>query len=239
MEQVVFYAPDIYCMMLNNLKKIPFSKTDDGYQFAYWVYDLNVSEEDQQQLLSAPRGKEANAFLEKARKDLESITVTEEDYLKWTVYKKDKGGVEQYHKIIHDLSIKLFMLAIDKTADDIIECGDHRDSSTFYTPMASSNQDSTTRYVLNRNNPFADVTIKSQQFFYKTETGEVETLFFDTNNIVEKTDKNGRDMLTMRPGFSVSKEYGVVKKPVQNITFANSLTEPIVDDEDHIYIHID
>ena len=46
-------------------------------------------------------------------------------------------------------------------------------------------------------------------------------------------------MLTMRPGFSVTKEHGVVQKPIQKVTFANSVTEPIVGDEDHIYIHID
>ena len=92
---------------------------------------------------------------------------------------------------------------------------------------------------MNRNNPFADVTIKSQQFFYKAGDGTTETLFFDTNNIVEKTDRNGKDMFSMRPGFIVTKEHGVTQKSMQKVTFANSVTEPIVNDEDHIYIHID
>ncbi len=69
--------------------------------------------------------------------------------------------------------------------------------------------------------------------------GGTETLFFNTNNIMERTERNGRDMFSMRPGFLVTKEHGVVQKAVQKVTFANSIAEPITIDEDHIYIHID
>lgn len=237
MDKIVFEAPAAHINMLNDLRKIPFAKTDDGYRFAYWVYELNDSENKHIELEESPHAKEAMQLLEKAKEDLMAILVTEDDYLGWTVHKKEAGGISQYHKVIHDLSIALLMLTIDCTADTITE-EKHKPEKFFYN-MIKINSNNGTKQVLNRHNPFADVTIKSQQFFYKTADGSTETLFFNTNDIVEKTDKNGKDMLTMRPGFSVTKEHGVVQKPMQKVTFANSITEPIVGDEEHIYIHID
>lgn len=237
MDKVDFYVPDEHIEMLSSLRKIPFAKTDDGYRFAYWVYDLNDSEEKHQALVESTNGAAAAELLANAKAELESIVVTEDDYLGWTVHKKEGGGIAKYHKAIQDLSIGLLMLSISTTAEQIAE-SEHKTEDMFYTVIRSQSADSA-KLILNRNNPFADVTIKSQQFFYKASDGSTETLFFNTNNIVEKTDKNDRNMLTMRPGFSVTKEHGVMQRPMQKVTFANSVTEPIVGDEDHIYIHID
>lgn len=237
MERPGFHAPGEHIARLTDLRKIPFAKTEDGYQFAYWVYDLNDSEDKRNELLESENGKAAAELLNKAKAELETVVITEDDYLSWTVHKKESGGIAQYHKIINDLSIGLLMLAISTTAEKIAGA-EHKTEDQFYTVLRPETTDSSRR-VLNRSNPFADVTIKSQQFFYKAADGGTETLFFNTNNIVEKVDKNGRDMLSMRPGFSVTKEHGVVQRPMQQVTFANSVTEPIAGDEDHIYIHID
>lgn len=237
MDKVGFYVPDEHIAMLTGLRKIPFAKTDDGYRFAYWVYDLNDSEEKHRALEESENGKAAAELLAKAKAELEAIVVTEDDYLGWTVHKKEGGGIARYHKVIQDLSIGLLMLTINMTAEQIAQ-NQHKKEDMFYSVLRHQSTD-TSKRVLNRNNPFADVTIKSQQFFYKSSDGSTETLFFNTNNIVEKTDKNDRNMLTMRPGFSVTKEHGVMQRPMQKVTFANSVTEPIVGDEDHIYIHID
>lgn len=246
MTKMEFYAPEEHSRALQDLRKIPFAKTDDGYRFAYWVYDLNDTEEKHEELENSFRGKEAAELLDKAKKELEAIVVSEDEYLGWTVHQKEKGGIKQYHDAIHNLSIGLLLLTIDKKAESVTGDGTeednvfygHRDISSLYTLQRNQSPEGA-KCVLNRNNPFADVTIKSQQYYYKTADGDTETLFFNTNNIVEKVDKNGHDMLTMRPGFTVSKEHGVVQRPMQKVTFANSVTEPIVGDEDHIYVHID
>ena len=238
MDRITLYAPDEHTDALQNIRTIPFAKTDDGYQFAYWIYELNEKEEKLEALKESNNGEKVIALLEDAKQKLKDIVISEDDYLSWTVHKKEAGGVEQYHKVIHDLSVKLFMLSISKTTEDIIS-QEHKDSDDFYTISQSTTNGNEGKKILNRNNHFADVTIRSQQFFYKTESGDTETLFFNTNNIVEKIDKNGHDMLSMRPGFTVSKEHGVVQRPMQKVTFSNSMTESIVGDEDHIYIHID
>lgn len=237
MDKITFEAPIEHINILTDLRKIPFAKTDDGYRFAYWVYNLNDDESKHKALEESLHAKEAMQLLEKAKEDLMAILVTEDDYLGWTVHKKEAGGIAQYHKVMHDLSISLLMLTINCTADTVAE-SKHMPEGFFYN-VHNADTNNGTKQVLNRHNPFADVTIKSQQFFYKTADGSTETLFFNTNDIVEKLDKNGKDMLTMRPGFSVTKEHGVVQKPMQKVTFSNSITEPIVGDEDHIYIHID
>lgn len=237
MVALTFDTPSEHVSMLAGLRKIPFAKTADGYRFAYWVYDLNDSEAKQESLLESNNGKKASELLQEAKKVLEEIVVSEDDYLAWTVHKKEAGGILQYHKVIHELSVSLMMLAVNMTADNIKKAA-HMTEENIYTVQQAQKSDNE-KHVLNRSNPFADVTIKSQQFFYKAGDGSTETLFFNTNNIVEKVDRNGRDMLTMRPGFSVTKEHGVAQKPIQKVTFANSITEPIVGDEEHIYIHID
>ncbi len=237
MDSIKFYTPDEYIIALANLKKVPFAKTEEGYRFAEWVYDLDNDEDSREKLRECDHGKEAVTFFDTAKKALEKIVVTEKEYLNWTVHKKESGGVKQYHDIIRELGMRLLMLTIDETADDILK-EEHLGAETLYT-MNHNESENKTKCVLNRHNPFADVTIKSQQFYYKTASGGTETLFFNTNNIVEKKDKNGTDMLTMRPGFTVSKEHGVVQKPMRKVTFSNSITEPIVGDEEHIYVHID
>lgn len=237
MNKVVFDAPAEHVNMLTNMRKIPFAKTDDGYRFATWVYDLNNTEEDIAKLRESQNGEQAIELLEKAKSELESIVITEDDYLGWTVHKKDAGGVAQYHKVIHELSVGLFMLNISTNPYDVKKSGHWTESDLYGTQ--ENDVSGVDKIILNKDNPFADVTIKSQQFFYKASDGSTETLFFNTNNIVEKVDKNGKDMFTMRPGFSVTKEHGVVQRPMQRVTFANSITEPVVGDEDHIYIHID
>ncbi len=236
MNTMSFYTPEAYKIMLHDIRNVPFAKVADGYQFASWVYDLNDTEEKRQQLLESPDGEKVAAFLKEAKEALEKIFISEDEYLEWTIHKKDSGGVAEYHKIIHDLSMKVLMLTIDVT-NNFASC-EHKTEENFSGRQNERYVDNV-RYILNRDNPFADVTIRSQQFFYKAADGSTETLFFNTNNIVEKTDKNGKTLFTMRPGFSVTKEHGVVQKPMQKVTFSNSITEPIVDDEDHIYIHID
>lgn len=237
MEKMTFITPDAHVDMLTGIRKIPFAKTDDGYRFAVWVYELNNTEEDIARFRNSARGEKAIALLEKAKTELESIVITEDDYLGWTVHKKDAGGIAQYHKVIHDLSIGLLLLNIDLDPEQVME-SQHDTEKKLYFDLTDESGGAG-KMILNRNNPFADVNIKSQQFFYKAGDGSTETLFFNTNNIVEKVDKNGEDMLTMRPSFSVTKEHGVVQKPMQKVIFGNSITEPIVGDEEHIYIHID
>ncbi len=237
MDKMTFCPPTEHILMLSNLSNIPFAKADNGYQFASWVYDLNYDEDLYNIFLESPRGKEAAEFLKKAKAELENIVITEEDYQTWVLHKKDAGGVARYHKVIHDLTVNILMLAINCTHEEIVK-GRHRTEDSFYTNDNRNSSDEE-KQILNKNNPFADVTIKSQQFFYKAADGSTETLFFNTNNIVDKVDKNGKNLITMHPGFSVTKEHGVIQKPVQKVTFSNSITESIVNDEEHIYIHID
>lgn len=238
MAEILFCIPDAHVTILHELRKIPFVKEDDGYKFASWVYDLNNNEDKHAQLLDSTNGTQAAALIDNARKELEQIIVSEDDYLAWTVHKKDGGGVAKYHKIMNDLKINLLLLAIDMPAEDFDNITDYVDESYYYS-ISQGQTSSETKQVLNRNNPFADITIKSQQFFYKSSEGTTETLFFTTNNIIEKVDKGDENMLVMRPSFSVIKEHGVAKQPMMKVTFSNSMTEPIVADKDHIYIHID
>lgn len=238
MEKIRFYAPDIHIRMLKEIQNIPFAKTADGsYRFASWVYDLNYKQEEHDELLDSPCGQEADMLIRQTKEKLEKVLISDDDYIKWSIHRKESGGVAEYHRILRNLSVSLMMLSISYSADDIMSCV-HKSEEQFYGKK-SSDAGYALKVVLNRNNPFADVTIKSQQFFYKTADGSTETLFFNTNNVVDKTDKNDKGMLTMRPGFSVTKERGVAQKPMQEVTFSNTITEPVVNDEDHIYIHID
>lgn len=238
MEPLTCTVPLEYIKKMHDLRNIPFAKTEDGYQFASWVYDLNEEKkESQTEFSDTPNGKKAAELFEKAKTELAGISIKEDEYLAWTIHKKEGSNIRNYHQILQELSINFLMLSVSKTAEEIQEANHATEKQLYGRTRAQSSDE--TRRILNRNNPFADVTIKSQQFFYKTPENETETLFFDTNNIVEKIDKNDRDMLVMRPGFSVAREHGAVQRPMQKITFSDSMTEPIVNDDNHIYVHID
>ena len=236
MTSVYINVPDIHIHQVKALKAVPFAKTDRGYQFADWVYELNKKETDQEMLLSSPHGQAAALLVEKAKEDLKNVVISEEDYAQWAVYRKESASIALYHKILNDLNISLFLLSVSVNMEDV-KNDSHKTERSIYEGYHGSGS-SKKKTILNRNNPFADISIKSQQFFYKTEDGSVETLCFDTNSIIEKADRNGKNMFTMRPSFQISKERGIIKKSVQRVTFASSITEPIAEDDTHIYVHI-
>ena len=215
MNAVLINIPEIQSHQVKALRAVPFAKTDQGYQFADWIYELNKKEGEQKELLASEHGKEAAALIQKAVEDLKAVTVTEDDYAQWTIYKKETGGVILYHEILKNLKVSMFLLAVPENPAAVRQRTDHTKEKDLYGWRRQ--ESSVAKKILNRNNPFSDISIKSQQFFYKTEDGATETLCFDTNHIVEKADRNGQSLFTMRPSFQVSREHGVVKKSSQKV----------------------
>ena len=117
-----------------------------GYRFASWVYDLNDTEEEREKLQESFRGEQVVELLNEAKTKLEEIVVSEDDYLAWTIHKKEAGGVAQYHRIMHDLSISLLMLNIKCTADDVADA-DHVNEDFFYT-IRKEESSGTTKQIL-------------------------------------------------------------------------------------------
>lgn len=69
--------------------------------------------------------------------------------------------------------------------------------------IVDNNDDSS--YILNKNNPFADVTIKDRQFLYPNSSGDYETLVFATGNTLTKVSTFDGAVLALQPGFKITK----------------------------------
>ena len=85
-----------------------------------------------------------------------------------------------------------------------IYCLNQRFESELNEVMEQRNT-KTTRTVLNKRNPFADVAIQNQSFLYPSKKG-YEVLSFTTNkHFIHKETEDG-DLYAVVPGFKVSKQ---------------------------------
>lgn len=66
-------------------------------------------------------------------------------------------------------------------------------------------QDSATREVLNRHNPFADINIKNQEFIYPDTDHHFQTLRFNIGYTMSKEEAAGKVAVTLEPDFKISK----------------------------------
>lgn len=86
------------------------------------------------------------------------------------------------------------------------------------------------RNVLNRNNPFADVSIESQQYLYADENGHYNTLEFATGYSIQEREHGEETALVMQPGFKVRRTNSRLGLSNHGITFDDTISTPTVQD---------
>lgn len=95
--------------------------------------------------------------------------------------------------------------------------------------------------VLNHRNPFADISIKEQQFIYGSVMGQFEMLGLTTSHTLTQVAKDTEhSYLALQPGFKIhrSRKLSDMGKS-QPVVFDDTLTTEITESDDNIYVYIE
>lgn len=99
------------------------------------------------------------------------------------------------------------------------------------------NTEITKETVLNRNNPFADITIESQRYLIKNESGELKMLQFSKTHELSYLETPERHGLILKPTFKVQ-NYNPSLREISSITLDDSISRELPKDlGDNIQIY--
>ena len=86
------------------------------------------------------------------------------------------------------------------------------------------NTEVTKETVLNRNNPFADITIESQRYLIKNESGELKMLQFSKTHELSYLETPEHHGLILKPTFKVQ-NYNPTLREISSITLDDSISK--------------
>ena len=99
------------------------------------------------------------------------------------------------------------------------------------------NTEVTKETVLNRNNPFADITIESQRYLIKNESGELKMLQFSKTHELSYLKTPEHHGLILKPTFKVQ-NYNPTLREISSITLDDSISKELPKDlGDNIQIY--
>lgn len=99
------------------------------------------------------------------------------------------------------------------------------------------NTEVTKETVLNRNNPFADITIESQRYLIKNESGELKMLQFSKTHELSYLETPEHHGLILKPTFKVQ-NYNPTLREISSITLDDSISKELLKDlGDNIQIY--
>lgn len=99
------------------------------------------------------------------------------------------------------------------------------------------NTEITKETVLNRNNPFADITIESQRYLIKNESGELKMLQFSKTHELSYLETPEHHGLILKPTFKVQ-NYNPTLREISSITLDDSISKELPKDlGDNIQIY--
>lgn len=231
-----------------SVKQLPLKEEDGFYKFheetlENYISKINeatgalLEDVDSQSPTFTELNRVAN-LLDNMKTELLSIRIPKAEITNYLKSKEKSDNIEHYKDIREDVKIEL--LEIVDTCEEHEEQYNHnwRDASNpfNYSQKSSAN----TRLVLHRDNPFADVSIETQQFLYPDDTGQFQTLSFKTGHTLSKQERDDKEFLVLQPGFKVSRSTSRMLLTADNtISIDDSISTQLpesYDDDELIYI---
>ena len=94
--------------------------------------------------------------------------------------------------------------------------------------------------VLNHQNPFADISIKEQQFLFGSDYGQFEALGLATNHTLTMMPKTTeQSCLVLQPGFKIRKTKDLEDSRENLVLFDDTLSTEVAQSDDNIYVYIE
>lgn len=231
-----------------SVKQLPLKEEDGFYKFheetlENYISKINevtgalLEDVDSQSPTFTELNRVAN-LLDNMKTELLSIRIPKAEITNYLKSKEKSDNIEHYKDIREDVKIEL--LEIVDTCEEHEEQYNYnrRDASTPFNNFQKSSAN--TRLVLHRDNPFADVSIETQQFLYPDDTGQFQTLSFKTGHTLSKQERDDKEFLVLQPGFKVSRSTSRMLLTADNtISIDDSISTQLpesYDDDELIYI---
>ena len=94
--------------------------------------------------------------------------------------------------------------------------------------------------VLNHRNPFADISIREQQFLFSSDYGQFEVLGLSTNHTLTMVPKTGdENAFVLQPGFKIRKTKNLEESVDNLVLFDDTLSTETVQNDTNVYVYID
>ena len=185
---------------------------------------------------------------------LDEIIIPKADFEAWVLQRIKSKDMIEYANILDHLFAQLVLVAYQHGNWQVTECvfdtddwmdhtyqGSHRVTVIDYRNLKDTAKSSNTSdYVLNRKNPFADVSIRNQRFIYASDYDRFNALELRTSRQITKTDKDDdRSFVTLQPGFNIRNSPKVEGGAKSNIRFDDTLTTELTQDDDKTYVYLD
>lgn len=185
---------------------------------------------------------------------LDDIIIPKSDFEAWVLQRMKSKAMIEYADTLDHLFAQLVLVAYQHgnwqvtesvfDTDDWREStfhGEHRVTVLDYRKLKDTTKSSNTSdLVLNRKNPFADVSIRNQRFIYASDYDRFNALELRTSRKITKVDKDeGRSFVTLQPGFNIRNSPKVEGGAKSNIRFDDTLTTELTQDDDKTYVYLD
>lgn len=199
---------------------------------------------------SEPRRELMSIFEEYSQKLLD-LRLDNDDVKHWLSNRKSNPSIIAYQKILEDFRIALIPYQVNDTLppyiyrpsyeqqEDAINATDYQTQDDVREKGKPISMDILTQEVLNKDNPFADVSINDQQFIYASDDGTFQTLSFVTNNTLTKNSTDEEAYLSLRPGFKIAKSFDRTEQNTGVVLIDDTLSTMLTQDtDDRTYVHI-
>lgn len=234
----------------------PYYKEDETtYTFAAHIIDGTENANGKTYLQHISTESQFSSVLpifQKAIRLLSAHTILASDLLTWTTYHKAKGTVSAYQNILASTYHELLIQSINDMIRDNSETADDSDNDEatddfldelYGYPIPfdteTTNKLNDIEYVLNHNNPFADISIQNQQFIYASDVDQFGTLSLNTSHTVTRIQHDeDKSYLVMQPGFKIKTTNAIQMVSPQEVIFDDELTSELAQQDDKIYVYI-
>lgn len=240
---------------MDEIVSLPFYQDGDIYKTATHLLRDEFTPTVTQHYISAAEDDENDAWVQPiidAIDELSQVEVVKDDLDRLLLYQQAEGSILQFKKAIDKFKARLTWLAFDQSvhAQGLITHDDGTLSignSRLYVEDAKDTPNPSEMYnayssdvVLNRNNPFADVSIKDQQFIYAADHGRFNSLELNTSHTLTRVNKNDdQSAITLQPGFKIRNSTKLDRQQHSDISFDDTLTTEIAQSDDRNYIYVD
>ena len=224
----------------------------DEYDGLFKVMDWPA---DQESNMAA----QVKELIQKAIDELSGLVISDEVLTTYITFHKRKEGILTYYQIFERLQESLILLTFEKaTLGSSIDyqfsedcesglswtCADQYqyclDNQKLWEQATAQTHAYIEEKVLNRNNPFADITIKSQRFIYGSNMGQFDALGLTTSRTITAIPKTTEtSYIVSQPGFKIKRLKSLDEQSTTDMLFDNTLTTELIQDDENIYVYIE
>lgn len=163
-----------------------------------------------------------SAQYDEFKADIDDLRIPAEEFNEYLRKSTEGPNIRKYRAVKTKLKYAMIPFA---------HLDDRPVSEDNYNNLDARNTQNTTgqkNIILNRNNPFSDITIQNQEFIYPDTSGKFQTLQFNVGYTMAKIDNETTASVILQPDFKITKS-NERDQIANTITMDNSITTQMPD----------